>query len=297
VVGFDVSGPPLHAAHRSRALDRAVGDLRDAVEGADLVVIATPVRAVEDVLREIGNLLPEGAVVTDTASTKAQVVEWAERLLPHRVGFVGGHPMTGKTTANVDGPDAGLFLGTTYCLTPTANTPPPAVERAVWLAESVGGVPYFVEPHEHDALVALVSHLPYLLAATLMEDLGGDGAWREMSAIASGGLLTATALAEGDPRMFADICLTNRPHLVATLDRYIGQLQRLRDQIGAGDSGLQTRFEGAQRLRLQWLESRVRPPSDVPMDALRPSNPFFPSRWTEMLKGKRPEPREPHEDR
>lgn len=289
LVGFDLDPRQLRAARSARAFDRAAGSLLEAVEGANLVVIATPVRAVEAVFREVGNLLPEGTVVTDTASTKAQVVEWSRRYLPKRVGFVGGHPMTGKVTAQVDGPDAGLFDGATYCLTPISETPPAAVELAVWLAEAVGAVPYFLEPEEHDSLVAAVSHLPYLLAATLMEGLAGDEAWREMSVIASGGLLTATALAEGDPRMFADICATNSEHLVHALDRFAEQLQTLRAQVANNDQSLLQRFETARRLRAQWLLNRAQPATDLPDVDLRPPNPFFPARLGEFLRGKRPE--------
>jgi prephenate dehydrogenase len=198
-VGFDTSQETLRIAQRSHAVDRAAASLREAVDRAELVVIATPVRAVEAILREVGNLLYEGTVVTDTASTKEQVIEWASRLLPKRVSFVGGHPMTGKMSAQVDGASATLFDGATYCLTPEVSTPPESVERVVRLVESVGSKPYFLQPAEHDAIMAAISHLPYLLSAALMEDVGGSGSWREMSHLAAGGLLAATSLAEGDP--------------------------------------------------------------------------------------------------
>ncbi len=288
VVGFDLDPQRLRAAHSIRAFDRAARSPANAVEGAELVIVATPVRAVEAVLREVGNLLPEGAVVTDTGSTKAQVVEWAHRL-PPRVGFVGGHPMTGKLSAQVDGPDPDLFTSAIYCLTPEASTPPEAVEQVVWLVEAVGGVPYFLQPDEHDALVALVSHLPFLLSSTLMDDLGSDPAWREMSALAAGGLLAATALAESDPRMFADICLTNREHLVRSLGRFMSRLEELRAQIAQGDEGLFDRFARAQRAHAEWIASRQAAQTDASnVEDLRPPNPFLGGKLSDLLKGKRP---------
>jgi prephenate dehydrogenase len=145
-VGFDLDGSHLRAAQSAGSIDHAAADLADAVREAQLVVIATPVRAAEVLLREISVFLRDGAVVTDTCSTKAQVTQWAARALPRRVGFVGGHPMTGKATANVDGADGALFQGTTYCLTPTADTPPTVVERATWLVEAVGAFPTFSTP-------------------------------------------------------------------------------------------------------------------------------------------------------
>src|SRR4051812_15460482 len=231
VIGFDQDPKQLRAARGRGALDRHADSLLDAVQGADLVVLATPVRAIESIMREVGNLLPAGTVVTDTASTKGQVVAWAARLLPKRVGFVGGHPMAGKLTAQADGPDARLFQGAIYCLTPDGETDAAALDRVTWLVEAIGAQTYFLEATEHDALVALVSHLPYLLAATLMDDLAMDGAWRELSTLAAGGLIAATALAEGDPKMFGDICLTNRAGIAAALERFTERLATLREQV------------------------------------------------------------------
>ncbi len=288
VVGFDLNGSQVRAAQSMHSIDRAAGGLLDAVQDAELVVVASPVRAVEPILRQVGNLLVEGTVVTDTASTKSQVLEWAERLLPRRVGFVGGHPMTGKVTANVNGPDGGLFAGRVYCLTPSPQTDPRVVARAVWLVEAVGGVPYFLNAEEHDTLLAAVSHLPYVLSATLMDDVAGNEAWREMSALAAGGLIAATGLAEGDARVFGDICLTNRGPLVAALDRYLEHLQAVRDQVADGDEGLIHRFDRAHKRRAEWLESRARPPADLPELDLKPSNPFLPSKLGGFLRGRRP---------
>jgi prephenate dehydrogenase len=289
VIGFDVDSRQARNAHGVRAIDRVADDLRETVQGADLVVIATPVRAVEGILREIGNVLSEGTLVTDTASTKAEVIGWAARLLPPRVAFVGGHPMAGKMTAQVDGPHHSLFTGATYCLTPDSGADPDAVERAVWLVEAVGAVPYFLDPDEHDALVAAVSHLPYLVSTTLMQHLGSDRAWREMSALAAGGLLSATALADGDPRMFADICLTNRAHVADVLERYIGALEAVRAEVRAGDEALLARFQSARDLHAAWLESRTRKQAGYEEEELRPPNPLLPGRWQRMLRGKRPE--------
>src|SRR5581483_8171521 len=121
------------------------------VEGADLVILATPVRAVAPLLAAIAPHLAPGAVVTDTGSTKEQVVLAAAEAAPD-VAFVGGHPMAGKLTHGTDNASATLFEGTIYCLTPTADTPRAAVERTVELIEAVGAQPHFLDAAEHDGL-------------------------------------------------------------------------------------------------------------------------------------------------
>lgn len=286
VVGFDISGDSRRAASRLRAVDRTAGNLVEAVRDAELVVIATPVRSIELVLREIAPFLPPGAVVTDTGSTKAAVVIWAEEFLPPHATFVGGHPMTGKATAGVAEADARLFQGTVYCLTPSTRTDASALDRLVHLVEGIGAVPYFLQPDEHDALVAGVSHLPYVLSSALMESVGTDEGWREMSQLAAGGFATATALAEGDPQMFADIVLTNRQHVVRQLERLLVHLSELKELIAAGDEGVRQWFETAQRLRLEWLASRQGEGEPIPKEELRPPSLLFPSGLGDWLKGR-----------
>jgi hypothetical protein len=121
-----------------------------------------------------------------------------------------------------------------------------------------------------------------------MNDLGGDAAWREMSVVAAGGLIAATSLADGDARMFADICLTNREPLVRALDRYLGQLQSVRELVAAGDEAILDRFELARRRRAEWLAQRSPTRLEDPALDLRPSSPFLPARLGSMLRGKRP---------
>lgn len=286
VIGFDISAESRRNATRLRAVDRTAGNLVEAVRDAELVVIATPVRAVELVLREIAPFLPAGAVVTDTGSTKRTIVGWAREILPEQVSFVGGHPMTGRVTAGVTEASASLFEGTLYCLTPSARTDERALERVVRLVESLGAVPYFLEPDEHDALVAAISHLPYLLAASLMRSVATDRGWREASQLAAGGFATEVALAEGDPQVFADIALTNREHLVRHLDRLIGQLEEVRGLIAAGDELLLERLVEAQRLHHEWVRSREQPEGALPREELRRQSLFLPSGLGDLFRGK-----------
>ena len=289
VIGFDLSSDSRRLASSRKAVDRATSNLADAVRDADLVVVATPVRSIELVFQEIAPLLRPGTVVTDTGSTKRQVLRWAEALLPPEVSFVGGHPMTGRTTAGADEAAGDLFENAVYCITSPASAEVKALEQVVKLVEAIGGVAYFVEPDEHDGLVAAISHLPYVLATALMRSAAADRGWREARTIAAGGFATATHLAEGDPRMFADICLTNRDQIARQIERVIAELTDLRGAIERGDEALLDRFREAQDLHRRWLAGRGPEPDERPMvqaEDLKPQSMFFPGRLGNVLRGR-----------
>jgi len=285
VVGCDLSGDARRSARGQKAVDHTTGNLAEAVREADLVVVATPVRAVELVFREIGPLLRPGTVVTDTGSTKRQIIDWAAKLLPEGVSFVGGHPMTGRATAGTDDASAALFENAVYCVSPSPSADAKAVENVVKLVEALGSVIYFVEPDEHDGLVASISHLPFVLSSALMRGAATDRGWREARTIAAGGFATATHLCEGDPRMFGDICLTNRDQVTRQIDRLVDELTELRTLIAAGDERLYDRFSEAQRLHLEWLAGRgTEQTPTVSTEDLKPQNLFFPGKLADLLR-------------
>jgi prephenate dehydrogenase len=256
IVGYDASGENGRRAQQVKAIDRR-GSLSDALAEADLVVVATPVGAMKVLLEEMAPLLRVGTVVMDTGSTKARVLEWAERLLPQGTPFVGGHPMAGKTETGPDAADAKLFQGAVWCIVPAASAPRGAIDGVVGLVESFGAVPYFLDAEEHDGLVAAVSHLPHLLAVALIGHLGREGSWRETASLAAGGFAYATHLADSDPRMFADIAATNRDNIVRRLDLYLAELRELRDAIAAESPDLKDRYERARALHADWLSGRA----------------------------------------
>jgi len=292
VVGHDRDGAAARRAARAHAVDRSAGTVAEAVANTDLVVLATPVRTIAPLLAELAPHVAAECVVTDTGSTKEQVVTQAAEVAP-ALAFVGGHPMAGRLTQGTHDADAALFDGTTYCLTPVATTPPAAIARVVELVEAIGARPHFLAPVEHDGLVAAVSHLPYLLASTLMAGASSDPAWRERSVLAAGGFATMTRLTEGEPEMYADICLTNRDAIVRQLDRFGEELADLRAAIAAGDEGLRERFSRAREEHARWLRERERGASAaVDVEDLRPPNPFLPQRWQDALRGRRPPQRD-----
>jgi len=236
------------------------------------VIVSTPVGAMKALFEEIAPLLPVEALVMDTGSTKASVLHWAADLLPNGVRFVGGHPMAGKTETGPDAADAKLFQGALWCLAPLPSTSRDAIDEAVHLVESLGAAPYFLDPDEHDGLVASVSHLPYLMSVALIRHLGRERSWRETASLAAGGFAYSTHLSDSDPQMFADIMRTNRDNIARRLDLYIAELEAMRDAIAADSPALKAHFEEARALHQDWLAGRAQghtPEGDNPLPTTR----------------------------
>src|SRR5579883_2197224 len=173
VAGYDLGRGVSDRARRIGAIDEHYSSLADTVRGAELVILATPVGAMRVLLQNIAPALSPGAVVTDVASTKAQVINWAEEFLPPTVSFVGGHPIAGKEISGIEGADGKLFQNCVYCLTPTRRTSPAALEKVTELVSALGAQVRFLEPLEHDGQVAGVSHLPFVVSAVLMNTVAG----------------------------------------------------------------------------------------------------------------------------
>ncbi len=235
IVGHDRARDAANKARKMGAVDRAEHNLPRAVHGAGMVVIATPVLAVREVMAQIASDLPQGCVVTDTGSTKERILDWAAELLPPSVSFVGGHPMAGKETQGIDNAEADLFRDRAYCLCPSVDAHEDAVHAVVGLVRLVGAEPLFLDPKEHDQYAAAVSHLPLMLSASLFTLLRASPAWNDLAPMASSGFRDVTRLASGDPQMAHDIFLTNRDAAVHWLDRLIEELGRYRDLL-EGDS-------------------------------------------------------------
>ena len=255
VVGYDLGKGISNQARKIGAIDEPYSTLADAVRGAELIILATPVGAMRSLLQDIATTATPGAVVTDVASTKAQIISWAEEFLPTSVAFVGGHPMTGKELSGVESADAALFQGHIYCLTPTARTRPVAINKVSILIEALGARVRFLEPAEHDGQVAGISHLPFVASVALMKTVAEGPAWGDAAMLAAGGFRDMSRLAAGNPEMYRDICLTNSEALTRWLNEYITTLSALRDRIAAHDRSLAETFASAQQLRLQWQAS------------------------------------------
>jgi prephenate dehydrogenase len=256
VIGFDTDLDQQAYAKKISAVDKAEWRLPSAIADADLVVLATPVRATRELLSDIAPHLKAGAVVTDVGSTKAEVLGWAEETLPETTSFVGGHPMAGKSIS-IEGADADLFKGATWCITPSVRSSEAAVRTVLGMVAALDAEAYFVDPAEHDAYVAGVSHLPFVLSAALTNTLGLDPSWKDMKSLTAGGFKDMTRLAAGSPAMHRDILMTNRAGIVRWLDQFKAELTRFRMAIAEGpddsdEAALTALFESARDIRAEW---------------------------------------------
>jgi prephenate dehydrogenase len=256
IIGYDRDGRAMREARGRLAIDKEARSLGEALRDAQIVVLATPVQAIRELLPQVGAMLPSGAVVTDVASTKTEVARWAAAL-PSGIAYVGGHPMAGKEQAGAAAADPELFRGAIYCLTTGRSTPQLALDAVEAMVRTVGAKPYYIDPEEHDAYVAGISHLPMLLSAGLVAITSSSPAWKEMAPLAATGFRDVSRLASGDPEMQRDIAITNSAGLARWIDAMIRFLVDTREQLHAGDAAaIEAMLRDAKAARDAWLESK-----------------------------------------
>ena len=256
VVGFARRPEVVSRAVELGAVDRTEGSPVAACQDAAVVFIAVPAMAVRELLVEIGSHLRDGAIVTDTASTKAMVMDWAVATLPSSVNFVGGHPMAGREASGIDAADGDLFRGCTYCLVPAWNATKEAVAELEGMVKRIGADPLLIEADDHDNLVAGISHLPMLVSTALIAATAKSPSWLAMMKLAATGFRDITRLASSDPRMWRDICLTNKQHIIKWIDIYIEELGKLRRRIDDDGNDLKDTLIQLKEEREAWLRMK-----------------------------------------
>jgi prephenate dehydrogenase len=256
IVGYDAAPGVAIRARERGAIDAACETLSDAVRNSDLVILATPLLAMRDLLAEIAPLLAPETIITDLGSAKGAVVAWAEALLPSPGQFVAGHPMAGSEQSGIEAANRALYRGCTWLLTPTSHTSDAALATVERIVAALGAHPARLSPESHDRAVALASHLPLLAASALMLTVAEAPGTADARAIAAGGFRDTTRVASGSPRMARDICLTNSAPLLVALDAYLNRLQALRQQLAGEDPAIEETFTTARAARNEWLPGK-----------------------------------------
>jgi len=244
VIGVDEKDV-LERAMVRHAIDVAADDPVVIAE-ADLVVLAAPVRQNVELLAELGEHIHGPAVVTDVSSTKRAVVE-AARILPPRLTFVGGHPLGGAPRGGIDYARADLFSGRPWLFTPVNDSSGDALDRLGRFVTAFGAKVHIMSADDHDKLLASLSHVPQIVASTLMS-IVGDAVGEKGLALAGRGLADTTRLASSPTTIWRDICATNTDEIGAALDSLITELRTLRSELDS-EEALDRIFESAARWR------------------------------------------------
>lgn len=275
--GWHVTGSDLDPARAARARADGIVDEVGEDDHAAVTFIATPAGAVVDAARRA---LRRGGVVTDVAGIKGPIAA----ALPEP-SFVGGHPMAGSEQQGLDGADPDLFEGATWVLTPTATTDADAYATVQSVASALGALVVAVPPDRHDQLVALISHVPHLTAATLM-NLAADSALEHgtLLRLAAGGFRDMTRIAAGDPGIWPDVCGDNKTAIVAALDGLIDALREVREAVdGADREGLLKHLERASEARRNLPVGAPAPRESVEVRVPVPDRPAVLAEVTTLL--------------
>jgi prephenate dehydrogenase len=251
VIGVDRKDV-LERAMVRHAIDVAADDAVVLAE-ADLVILAAPIQQNLEILRELPDNVTGSAVVTDTGSTKRVIVESAA-LLPDRFTFIGGHPLGGAARGGIDHARADMFNGRPWLFTPTPGHDTKALEKLKSFVSGLGAVPQILSPHEHDRLLAFISHLPQLTVSALMHVVG-ETAREEGLSLSGRGLQDTTRLASSPADIWKEVCATNADEIGSALDALISVLRQLRADLQTGKS-IEEVFESANLWRETLLSGK-----------------------------------------
>ena len=245
-----------HIALKMGAVDKVELNLQQAVQHSNIVIIATPILVIRDIFIQISPHLSSECIVTDVASTKNLVMQWAQELLPPTINFIGGHPMAGKEISGIEAASNDLFQNCAYCLIQGSRSTSEATQTLSDMVTNLGAVPLSIDAKEHDYLVAGISHLPLLLSIALMSVTSKNPEWERLSQLASSGYRDLTRLASGNPEINTQIFLSNKSAVVSWIDDFNGELERLRKLITTGDNEIQTLLTSVNEARMKWQEKR-----------------------------------------
>lgn len=251
VVGIGRTEPNLRRAVELGVIDRYSQDPCIGVQGADLVFLATPVCSIASVLQKIAPCLAPGCIVTDGGSVKESVLAECEPLMPPGTHFVGGHPIAGTEKSGVDASFATLFQGKRCIVTPSKHTDQRALQAVVRMWELAGSDVVQMDAHKHDRIVAAISHLPHMVAYSLVNAVEGYDRFEEsILKYSAGGFRDFTRIASSDPAMWRDIALMNSPAILELMDFFADYFGRLRTLVANEDrDGLQEFFAESKRSR------------------------------------------------
>lgn len=236
VLGVGRSEERLESARKLGIIDRYSGRMNDILGEADLVVVAGPVGVIVDLIREMIPFLKKGTIITDVGSVKKKIVKEVEAFIPGSLYFVGGHPIAGTENSGFEASFSTLFEGRKCIITPVSTTDSHALERVKELWTQVGSVVACMDSEEHDEVFAAVSHLPHIVAYSMVNSLlKAKGFEKNIFSFSAGGFKDFTRIAASDPVMWKDIALMNKDKLLSAIKLFQEYLEELKEAIERED--------------------------------------------------------------
>lgn len=293
VVGHDKDRTVSEQAKKLGVVDRTDWNLISACEESDLVILAIPIGEILETFKALAPYLRPNCVVIDTATLKAPVLAWAAEILPESIHFVGGNPIIGvgaNSTGGLAAARADLFQKAVFCLVPSLTTDAEAVKLAISLVGVLGASPLFLDPVEHDGLMAAVEHLPGILELALLETVIHQPAWRELRRVAGLSFEESTRLMATDPTTFGPLWSLNRNNLVRWIDAFSLSLASIRESLVQNEAEeVSARCGEASQERARWLHDRAEGLWEQGPQAELPERPglldtFLGSSWRKIRK-------------
>ena len=252
VTGFDIIQDAMNIAKYRNIIDSIASDYAEAVKNADLVIVATPISNIREVVNEIKPYLKKGVIVTDVGSAKENIVKEVGAMLSPDSIFIGGHPMAGSENEGVLSARQDLFKNAFYILTPTDNTKTESLVSLHSLLTKIGAKVVSLSPKEHDEIVSLISHLPHIISTNLVKLVDDEQAeLKNLFKLCAGGFRDMTRIAASNPKMWQDITFENKNEIIKALDKYIGYLQKFKESLHTGDTEyIKDHYSQAKEARL-----------------------------------------------
>ena len=250
VTGFARRAATGELALQMGAVDNLADTPQAAVQDADFVFLCTPVLQMLPMAEAVLPVMKPGAVLTDVGSTKGWFVQKIRSLLPQHIHYIGGHPMAGRERSGMEAAQADLFRDKWFIFTPLPDTPPALMERLRQLIQLTGAKTAELDEQTHDQVTAVISHVPHVVAAGLVQLLRTQNNPALTARFIGGGFRDTTRIASSDADMWADICITNGENIAAELDATVKLLGNMATMIRAGDrQGVHEYFTQAKQLR------------------------------------------------
>lgn len=255
VTGYDLSQESIDFAKKTGVIDGGSTELFTVVQNADLIILALPVSAIKEILNQLSHMeLKPHCIVTDVGSTKSEIVRVGAKLSQKGITFIGGHPMAGSHQSGVKAADPLLLENAYYILTPLPETPNDEIERlSKLLSQATKSQLVTMDANLHDRIVGAISHLPHIIAAGLVVQIGNYNQQNQwFHRLAAGGFRDLTRIASSHPVMWRDVLLSNQKEVVQLLEDWIKQMEKIKESVKEQDAEeIELLFKEAKNFREQ----------------------------------------------